>query len=393
MKITDVKTFIVDGGRMNWVVVKIYTDAGISGVGDATVERRETAVSATIEHIKPYLLGKDPFATEMLIETANRDSYWRTGVINRSALSGIEAALFDIKGKALGIPVYELLGGKQRDRVKCYANYWAYSPLNGDDVARFLEKPLQLGFKAMKWDPFFAAYRQMSAAERRASIGQLRGARDAAGPDIDLLVEGHGRFDLPTARLLGDAIAEFAPLFFEEPLPPDSIDAYAELRPLISVPIAGGERYTEKYRFLEAIRRNALDWLQPDVCHTGGLLEMKKIAAIAEAAQLPFAPHNPMGPVGNAMTLHLAASTSNFALLETMMVDVPWRSEVATEHARMVDGHMLINDRPGLGIEFHEEGALRHPFSMKEPQHFKHRVYPQDLVPWYETGETGVGAG
>lgn len=386
MKITDVKTFIVDGGRMNWVVIKIYTDAGIDGVGDATVERREAAVAGVIEHVKPFLVGRDPFATEYLAETINRDSYWRTGVINRSALSGIEAALLDIKGKALGVPVYELLGGKQRDRVRCYANYWAYSPLTGDDVARFIERPLQLGFTGMKWDPFFAAYRQMEARERRAAIAQVAGARRAAGPDIDLLIEGHGRFELPMARLVGEALAEFEPLFFEEPMPPDSIDAYAELRRLVPVPIAGGERYTEKYRFLEAIRREALDWLQPDACHTGGLMEMKKIAAIAEAAHLPFAPHNPMGPVGNAMTMQLAASVSNFALLETMMVDVPWRSEVVTEEARLVDGHMLISDRPGLGIEFHEEGALAHPFSMKEPQHFKHRVYPQDLVPWYSTG-------
>lgn len=383
MKITDVKTFIVDGGRMNWVIVKIYTDAGIAGVGDATVERRETAVAATIDHIRQYLLGKDPFQAEMLSETANRDSYWRTGVINRSALAGIESALLDIKGKALGVPVYELLGGKQRDSIRCYANFWAFSPQTGEDVARFLERPMELGFRAVKWDPFFAAYRQMERAERNASLRQIAGARKAGGADLDILIEGHGRFDLPTARLLGEAMAEYEPLFFEEPMAPDSIDAYAELRTLIPVPIAGGERYTEKFRFLDVIRRQALDWLQPDACHCGGLFEMKKIAAMGEAAHLAFAPHNPMGPVGNAMTLQLAASTSNFAILETMMVDVPWRSEIVTEHVTLANGEMTIPDAPGLGIEFHEEGALRYPFAMKEPQHFKHRTYANDLKPWY----------
>src|SRR5690606_28801760 len=167
-------------------------------------------------------------------------------------------------------------------------NYWAYSPKSGEDVARFIARPLELGFRAVKWDPFGAAYRQLDAAGRRAALDQIAGARRAAGPDIDLLIEGHGRFDMPTARLLGNAMAEFDPLFFEEPLPPDSVDAYAELRTLMPVPLAAGERWTEKYRFLEAIRRGALDWLQPDSCHAGGLFEMKKIAAIGEAAQLPF---------------------------------------------------------------------------------------------------------
>jgi galactonate dehydratase len=274
---------------------------------------------------------------------------------------------------------------RQRDRIAAYANYWAYSPESGADVARFIARPLELGFKAVKWDPFGSAYMQLSAADRRRALDQIAGARAAAGPDIDLLIEGHGRFDLPTARLIGTAIAEFDPLFFEEPMPPDTLDAYAELRQLIDVPVAAGERYTEKFRFLEAIRRGALDWLQPDACHVGGLFEMKKIAAIGEAAHLPFAPHNPMGPVGNAMTLQLAAAVSNFALLETMMVDVPWRSEVVSEDVALVGGAMTIPDRPGLGIEFHEEAALRHPFSMKEPQHFRKRVYPTDLVPWYRT--------
>lgn len=278
----------------------------------------------------------------MLSETANRDSYWRTGVINRSALAGIESALLDIKGKALGVPVYELLGGKQRDSIRCYANFWAFSPQTGDDVARFLERPMELGFRAVKWDPFYAAYRQMDRAQRNASLGQIAGARRAGGADLDILVEGHGRFDLPTARMLGDAMAEYEPLFFEEPMAPDSIDAYAELRALIPVPIAGGERYTEKFRFLDVIRRQALDWLQPDACHCGGLFEMKKIAAMGEAAHLAFAPHNPMGPVGNAMTLQLAASTSNFALLETMMVDVPWRSEIVSEHVTLSNTDRLV---------------------------------------------------
>lgn len=213
MKVTDVRCFIVDGGRMNWVIVKIDTDAGIDGVGDATVERRETAVAAVVESVKDYLIGKDPFATEHHAETITRDSYWRTGVINRSAISGVEAALLDIKGKTLGVPVYELLGGKCRDRIRCYANYWAHGTRTQDDVKRAIERPLELGFTAVKWDPFAAAWLQMSRPERNAAMAQIRAAREAGGDDLDLLIEGHGRFDVPTAKLLGQAMAEFAPTF------------------------------------------------------------------------------------------------------------------------------------------------------------------------------------
>ncbi len=386
MKITDVRTFIVDGHRMNWVIVKIETDAGIYGVGDATVERREHAVAATVESIKNYLLGKDPFAVEYHATTINRDSYWRTGVINRSAISGIEAALWDIKGKALGVPVYELLGGKFRDRVPVYANNW--SPVQAIAGATTIEsaiaRPMEIGFKAVKWDPLGTAWMQMDRPARQKAIDEVRRARAAAGDAIDLMIEGHGRLDVPTAIVMGNAFAEFDPLFFEEPVPPDNLDALAEVKSRISIPVAGGERYMERHRFMEAMERGALDWLQPDVCHVGGLSEMKAIATLANTKFLPLAPHNPMGPVGNAMTLQLAACLSNFAYLETMMVDVPWRGEVVKEDMVIEDGHMLIPDKPGLGIEFDEDAAAAHPYIFHAPGHFRKRdAWPEGTGPWY----------
>ncbi|MGE0802322.1 MAG: mandelate racemase/muconate lactonizing enzyme family protein, partial [Lautropia sp.] len=256
-------------------------------------------------------------------------------------------------------------------------------PQSGDDVKRFAEAPFERGFSAIKWDPFGQAWLQMDRAARRKTLAQIRAAREVAGDHADILIEGHGRLDVPTAITMGSAMAEYDPLFFEEPVPPDNIDALASVRAAIPVAVAAGERYFEKHRFLEAARRDAIDWWQPDVCHVGGLLEMKKIAAIAQAAFRPFAPHNPMGPVGNAMTMHLAASTPNFALLETMMVDVPWRGEVVREEMVLENGHMIVSDKPGLGIEFDEAGAARHPFVFKRPAHFVKRVYPTDLVPWY----------
>ena len=389
VKITNIKTFIVDGQRMNWVIVKIETDAGVHGVGDATVERRELAVVGVIESLKQYLIGKDPFAVEHHITTMNTQSYWRTGVINRSALSGVEAALLDIKGKALGVPVYELLGGKTRDRIPAYANNWAPRQKipGAETLDKAVRKPLELGFKAVKWDPFGVAWQQMHRTERNKTLKEVADVRRIAGADVDILIEGHGRLDVPTSVMFGHALAEFDPLFFEEPIPPENIDALADIRSRVPIPIATGERYVERGRFMELAERHAADWWQPDVCHVGGLFELKAIAGIAQAAFLPVAPHNPMGPVGNAMTLQLAAVLPNFAYLETMMVDVPWRAEVVHEDVRLIDGQMTIPDAPGLGIEFDEEAALRHPFHFREPGHFREREpWPEGTGPWYKVG-------
>ncbi len=387
MKITDLRTIIVDAHRTNWVIVKIETDAGIHGIGEATVERREAAVSEAVKAIGQYLVGQDPFRVEHHARTINRDSYWRTGVINRSAISGIEAALWDIKGKALGVPVYELLGGKSRDTVPAYANNW--SPAQGiagaTTYAEAALRPVEMGFGAVKWDPFGSAWMRMTRAERRQAISDIADVRRAVGADVELLIEGHGRLDLPTAVEVGNRIAEFEPLFFEEPTPPDNIEVLAEVKARCPVAIAGGERYMDRFRFAEIGRADALDWWQPDVCHVGGLAEMKAIATLAETHFRPVAPHNPMGPVGNAMTLQLAAVIPNFAYLETMMIDVPWRGEVVREEAVLEAGEMRIPDAPGLGVELVEEAAAQHPFVFKPPAHFgKRPPWPEGSGPWFE---------
>lgn len=388
MKITDVRTIVVDAHRTNWVIVKIETDAGIHGVGEATVERREQAVVETVRSIGFGLVGQNPYQVEHIARTITRDSYWRTGVVNRSAISGIEAALWDIKGKALGVPVYELLGGKCRDAVPAYANNW--SPAQGiqgaTTYAEAVMRPLELGFGAVKWDPFGKAWMRMTRAERRRAIDDVGAVRRAVGQDVELLVEGHGRLDLPTAVEVGERIAEFEPLFFEEPTPPDNIEVLAEVKARIPVAVAGGERYMDRFRFAEIGRADALDWWQPDVCHVGGLAEMKAIGILAETMFRPVAPHNPMGPLGNAMTLQLAAVIPNFAYLETMMVDVPWRGAVVREDAVLENGMMRIGDAPGLGVDIDEEAAARHPYVFKAPAHFKDRpAWPEGTAPWYRT--------
>ena len=335
MKIEDLRTFLVDAGRTSWVFVKLYTNTGLEGVGEATLEWRESTLIESIRETGRFLIGQDPFRTEWLIETLNRDSYWRTGAVFRSALSALEAALLDIKGKALGVPVYELLGGKQRDRLACYGNGWFAGARTPEDYAAKARTAVELGFTALKWDPFGSAYLDMDRAQRRQTIALVEAVRDAVGPDIDLMIEVHGRLNAPTAIAMARELERFAPRWFEEPLPPESIDALAEVRAKSPIPIATGERYFEPERFLELINKRAVDVLQPDVGHVGGMLEAKKIAGLAHMRYLPVAPHNPTGPVMNAMTIHLAASIPNFHILETIAVDVPWRKEIVRETSRI----------------------------------------------------------
>lgn len=370
MKITDVRAFVVDAFRANLVFVKIYTDAEIAGVGEGTVEFSEQSVAAAILEKKPYLLGKDPFQVVLHREVMNRDAYFRSGIILRSAISAIEAALLDIKGKALGVPVYELLGGKVRDRIRCYANAWFAGAREPADFAEKSKSVLDLGFTALKWDPFGSSYMDMTPGEYSSAMRCIEAVRNAVGPDIDLLIEGHGRFNAATAIRVARKMAQFDPFWFEEPTPPESVEALANVRRHSPCAIATGERYCEPARFLELIEADGVDYLQPDVCHVGGLTEVQAIASIAAARYIAIAPHNPMGPIANAMNLHLAAALPNFTILETMMFDVPWRGEICREDVKMQNGDMLINDAPGLGIDIDEEECAKHPFKPYALRHY-----------------------
>ena len=370
MKIAAVRPVVVDAFRANYVFVVVETDVGISGVGEATVEHGEPAVAAQIVEFARGLVGADPFAVEHHTEMLSRNSYWRTGVTIRSAIAGIEAALLDIKGKALGVPVYELLGGKQRDRVPAYANGWFVGAREPGEFGEKAALAVAQGFRALKWDPVGIAYLTMDRQQRNRTVAVVKAVRAAVGPDIELMIEVHGRLNVPTAIAMAHELAPFRPYWLEEPLPPESIDALADVRRASPVPIATGERYYEPARFAELIEKNAADFLQPDISHVGGLIEAKRIASMAHARYLPVCPHNPIGPVAHAMTLQLAASIPNFAWLEMMITDVPWRSEIVEEDLEMQDGQMLIPNRPGLGVKLLEAGCARYPFKPYALRHY-----------------------
>ncbi len=370
MKVIDVKPFVVDCFRTNWVFVKIYTDEGVTGIGEGTLEYKEKAFLGALEHIKEYLVGQNPLEIEKHWHSIYRDAYWRGGPVLMSALSAVEMALWDILGKTLNVPVYQLLGGKVNDKVRIYVNGWFSGAREPEEFAQKAKIAVQRGVTAMKWDPFGKNYLQISNAELDKAMRNIAAVREAVGDNVDLLIEGHGRFDVPTGIKIAKEIEQFHPMFFEEPTPPDNLEALKAVRDKSPVPISAGERLYSRWDYRKLFDLRAADYIQPDISHAGGIMELKKVAAEAESRYIPFAPHNPSGPVANAATLQLAATCPNFCILEIMYSDVEWRKDVVNEELAYKDGYITIPDKPGLGIEIDEEECLKHPYQPHTLRHY-----------------------
>ena len=389
MKITDIKTYNVFSYRTNFVFVKIETDEGISGVGEGTLEYKEHALLGAIEDIKRVLIGQDPRQVERICFELYRDSYWRIGPVLQSAISAVEMAMWDIKGKALGVPVYELLGGKVRDSIRMYANGWFAGAKTPDEFASAAAKAKEMGITALKWDPFGKNYLYMDNADFRHSMEIVEAVRGAVGNEVDLLIEAHGRFDIATGIKIANALKPFDPYFLEEPTPPDSFDALAEVRRKSPVPIAAGERVYSPMQLRTFLEKGCADYVQPDVSHCGGISAIKKMAAIAETYYVALAPHNPSGPVANAAALNLAAALPGFRILEIMLTDVSWRGELTNETVVFENGNILIPDGAGLGLELNEENCLKYPFQPIDLRHYKGtltNIRPADKTSTYFIG-------
>lgn len=371
MKITDIKTFNVFTYRTNFVFVKVETDVGVSGIGEGTLEYKEHALLGAIEDIKRVLIGRDPREVERIGHELYRDSYWRVGPVLQSAISAIDIALWDIKAKLCNVPVYEMLGGKVRDSVRMYANVWFAGAKTPEEFAAAAKATVAKGVTALKWDPFGSAYMYMDNASLRKSLEVVEAVRGAVGPDIDLLIEGHGRFDIATGIKIANELKQFNPMFFEEPTPPDSMDALAAVHKKSPVPIAGGERVYSITQFQQFLEKGCADFAQPDVSHCGGISAIRKMAAMAEPYYVAMAPHNPSGPVANAATLHLAASLNGFRILEICLTDVSWRKELTNERVVYDNGNILIPEGIGLGLELNEENCMKYPFQPIDLRHYK----------------------
>ncbi len=370
MKISGIKPLICHAYRTNWVFVKVTTDDGLHGVGEATLEYREQTVAQAIKELERTLIGLDPHNIEAIWHQTYRDVYWRGGPVLMSALSAVEMALWDIKGKALGVPVYQLLGGKVRSAVPCYANGWFAPAKTPEEFAAKAKQAVAAGFRGLKWDPFGAAYMELGKTEFRESMRCIEAVVAAVGPEVDILIEGHGRFNVTTAVRIGRALEEYDIHWFEEPVPPDNLEALAEVKRRVRVPIAAGERIYSRWDYQRFFALHCADFAQPDVSHVGGIMEVKKIAAQAEANHIAICPHNPSGPVANAANLQLAACVPNFTVLETMSADVAHRRLISTEKIVFHDGQMQIPDLPGLGIDLDEAVIAEHPFQPRELRHY-----------------------
>ncbi len=370
MKIIDIKPFVVDCFRTNFVFVKVYTDEGITGVGEGTLEYKEKAFLGALEHIKEYLIGKNPLNIEEHFHNIYRDAYWRGGPVLMSALSAVEMALWDILGKYLKVPVYQLLGGKVNDKVRIYVNGWFAGAKEPEEFAEKAKIAVERGVTAMKWDPFGKSYLDISNADLDKALRNIAAVREAVGNNVDLLIEGHGRFNIPTGIKIAKELEQFSPMFFEEPTPPDSLEALKAVRDKSPVAISAGERLYSRFDYRKFFDILPADYIQPDISHAGGIMELKKIAAEAECRYIPFAPHNPSGPVANAATLQLAANCPNFCILEIMYSDVPWRKDITNESLEYKDGYISIPDKPGLGIEINEDECLNHPYKPHTLRHY-----------------------
>ena len=372
MKITDIKTYLVEAHRRNWVFIEVETDEGITGVGEATIEPFERTMVTLIEDYKRTVIGHDPRRIEWLWEDRYRGQFLRSDLLVNVALSAIEIACWDIKGKALGVPCYELFGGPCRDKIPAYGNYWFMKTRMGKtSVGEYAESAARAvgnGFRALKWSPFGYAAHSMTPEQEHITVECVRQVREAVGPDVWLMVDAHGRFDLPQARRLAQKFEPYDLYFFEEPLPPENLDAFVQLKASTKTPIATGERYVARHQFRELLEKYACDYIQPDAIYTGGMNELRKIAMMAEAYYCPVIPHNCNGPVCTAATIHAAACMPNFRIME--YIPVPERQDILVEPLVFTDGAFELPTKPGLGVELNKAVFDQYVYQLRDLDHF-----------------------
>ena len=386
MRVTEVKTFLVGGSWRNWLIVKVETDAGIHGVGEATLEGKSKTVEGAVVELTRYIVGKDPFAIEKHFQEMYRRAFYAGGEVLTSAISGVETALWDIKGKALGVPVYELLGGRTRDRIKLYANAWYKQGMSPEEFEAAAKEIVKLGAKGLKFNPWGGRpgidFYRLDNSILNTGIDAVAAVREAVGPDIDLYIDCNGIFNTAAnAVRAAKGVEQYNISFFEEPVPHENLDAMAYVRSKIDIPVATGERLFTIFSFQQLLERGGADIVQPDMSHCGGMLEARKIAAIADSHYVAFAPHNPNGEVSYASSVQLAACVPNFMVLEHFPPE-PWRFDVCTNPMIIEDGWLEIPDRPGLGVEFNEEAALEHPYEPIDLYNL-HRPELQQKAPRY----------
>lgn len=377
MKITAVKSYAVHPGwRKNLIFVKVETDAGIHGWGEAYSQYdRDTAVMAQLQALGPYLTGRSPFDIKHFTQFAFDDYAARRGSVELfCAISGIEQAMWDIVGKATQQPVYNLLGGRYRDKIRVYANGWSYGMKEPDDYARAAEKVVKQGFTAMKFDPLPAPWRTYIPKEHeRRAVRVVKAIRDAVGPDIDLLIEQHRRLAPMHAIRLDKQLAEFDLYWMEESCQAEFPDELAQIRREIGVPMVIGEATYTKTGFRPLLEKRSADILNPDVACVGGILELKEIAAMAEPFLVAVSPHNYNSTlVALASTVHASATMPNFIITEYFLPFVDFCDRISPNQLKPKNGYIELPTAPGLGVDVDEEALKQHPAKVYPSRKLRH---------------------
>lgn len=371
MKIIDVELI----QALQWPFVRIHTDAGISGIGEASLQQKELAVRTEVEAYRDYLIGKDPFQIELLWNAMHRRTVWSGGPVTMTAISGIEQALWDIKGKAFGVPVYELLGGKVRDRVKAYANGWFRGARTPEDHAEKAVAVVAQGYDTIKWYPFGHSAQMVTQEEEDHAVECMAAIREAVGPKVHIAVDVRCRLNTWSAIRMAQKLHPYDVYWYEEPLLWDNASALAEVTRAVDVQIATGERLYTRWEFRDVLEKNAARIIQPDICHAGGIWETRKIAAMAETYYVMVAPHNSNGPISTVASVHLDACTPNVVMQELVVWRLDIYNDLLTEPLVVEDGYFKLPEGPGWGMDIRDEALERYPAEMLPPIESYARYY------------------
>lgn len=366
MRITELKTFVAGNPWKNWLFVQVHTDDGVTGLGEATAGVETKPIEEQVREISRFVIGEDPLQPARLWQKIYKGMFLKPSL----AASAVEIACWDILGKSLNAPVWKLLGGKHRPRLRVYANGWYKGPRDphffGEAAARLKE----MGYTALKFDPFGSAYRFMDRPAEDLAIRLIRAVRDAVGDSVDILIEGHDRFSVSTAVHLASRMEEFHPMWFETPVMSTDIEATLQVARSIRIPVASGERFHRLSEILRLVSDRSVSIVQPETLSIGGISGAMKAAAIAESAEAFVALHQAQSPLNTAINAHIHASIPNFLIQECFDDFLePWSRDLFEGVPHVRDGAIEVPDNPGLGVTLNEAEVAKHPYG---PTNFMH---------------------
>lgn len=367
MKITRIELINI---KPRWMILKMYTDTDIIGLGEPVLEGHNKSVEAVVREFEDYLIGKDPMQIENHIQALYKGGFYRGGPLMMSAISGIEQAMWDIKGKYYNCSVYEMLGGKCRDKIRMYTHIKATAIKGGnsvEDMVNIAKDRVSKGYTALKYSIIPPIHLIENPEQTMEHIERFAAVRKAIGNNIDLAIDFHGRVTPANAPRFIELLKPYMPMFVEEPCLPENVDCMVNIARSTTVPIAAGERLFGKYAYRELIEKQAVSVIQPDICHVGGIFEGRKIAAMAENYYMSVAPHNPLGPVSLASCLQLDTCIPNFLVQEHPVTEdgAELGHGILKTPFEIKDGYIEVSSKPGLGVELDEEAMKEREYDGK----------------------------